>query len=102
MFYINKKGNRVNLTVTRHAILQFCDRYQRLFNEKITCLQAQKYIEYCFPLNGIVKNFTKKELKRIKKYGRTFYFRDNNFTYVVHDVFIMTVEISKKGFRHLN
>lgn len=102
MFYINKKGNKVNLTIKRHAVIIFCERYEKLFGKSITCVQAEKYIEDQFPYTDKVKNLNYKEVKRVKRHGPTFYFRDGNFTYVVHDVFIMTVEISKKGYRYLN
>lgn len=102
MFYINKKGNKVNLMIKRHAIIVFCERYQRLFKKSITFLDAELYIKHHFPYTDRVDNINKKEFMRIKRHGPTFYFRDTNFTYVVHDVFIMTVEISKKGYRYLN
>ena len=102
MYYVNKKGNRVGLTLKRHAVLTFCDRYERLFGKPISCQDAVLYIKYHFPHAHKVTNLNGKELKRIKLYGPTFYFRDKNFTYVVQDVFIITIEISKSGFRYLN
>lgn len=101
-FYYNKKGSKVYLTITRHAIINFIERYERLFNEKITPEKAEKYIKNYFPYKSRVKDLNRKELKRKKKYGSTVYFRDRNFTYVVSDSQIMTIEISKNGYRHLN
>ena len=102
MFYINKKGNKVNLTIKRHAIIVFCERFQRLFNKSITGEEAELYIKHYFRFTHKVNNLNYKEVKRIKRHGPTFYFRDSNFTYGVCDVFVITVEISRKGFRYLN
>ena len=102
MFYINKKGNKVNLTIKRHAVIVFCQRYERLFKKSITCFDAELYIKHHFEFTRKVVNLNNKEIKRVGRHGPTFYFRDSKFTYIVHDVFIVTVEISRKGFRYLN
>ncbi len=100
--YINSKNNRVAVVIKRHAILKFCDRYERLFNESISCKEAEAYIIYSFPCANRVVNLNKKEKDRIKKHGHTLYFRTSPFTYVVHNGVVITVEISDNGKRHLN
>lgn len=102
MFYLNRKGNQVDLVLKRHAVIVFCERYRSLFNKPITCKEAEIYIKYNFPHAFRVMDLNQKELKRIKVHGPTFFFRDKNFTYIVQDACIITIEISKKGFRYLN
>lgn len=100
--YINSKNNRVEVVIKRHAILKFCDRYERLFNKPISCKDAEEYINQNFPHADRVTNLNKKERDRIKKHGHTLYFRTSPFTYVVHNGVVITVEISDNGKRHLN
>jgi len=55
-----------------------------------------------FPLTIRIKNLNIKERTRYKKHGPTLYFRDNDFTFVVHNGVLVTVEISRKDHRRLN
>lgn len=102
IYYLNSKGKRVDVTVTRHAVFAFQHRYKKLFDTELSILQADNKLIELFPLASRVKNHNIRERTRIKRYGHSLYLRDANFTYVIHDGHMMTVEISKKGFRNLN
>jgi hypothetical protein len=100
--YVNNKGRRVSLEVKRHAVFAFRDRFENLFGTKISCTQAEHHIEARFPATQRVRNINHKEKGRIKRHGHSLYFRDGDFTYVVTNGVLITVEISRKGARCLN
>lgn len=101
--YYNQKGRKVTVLIKRHAVLAFRQRYEKLFNKAISAVDAEAYIIYHFPYADRVKNFSPIEKARTKKYNAvTLIFRDIDFSYIVQDGMLMTVEISRRGHRHLN
>ena len=100
--YKNNKST-VNVEITRHAVLQMQDRYNKLFDRKITATEAEQMIIKRFPGCDRLKNLKQVEKLRVKKHpGVTLFFRDLDFTFVVQDAKLMSVEISRAGKRHLN
>lgn len=100
--YMNNKGI-VEVKITRHAIFQMQERYKKLFFRDISPKQAEQQIINRFPGCDRLKNLKEIEKKRVKKYpGTTLFFRDLDFTFVVQDAEIRSVEISAKGKRYLN
>lgn len=102
IYYINGKGNKVTVEIKRHAVLAYRDRYNKLFEDNITAKDAEAKLIMSFPHATRISRHNDNEKKRIKRHGHTLYFRDGNFTYVVHNAVMMTVEISRKGYRGLN
>jgi hypothetical protein len=102
IFYLNRKGNKVYVIIKRHAVFALQKRYNKLFNANLSLVDTEKLIKSRFPLASRVYNLSAKERARVKRHGHTLYFRDSKFTFVVHNAVIITVEISKKGFRYLN
>ena len=101
--YRNGKGKRVEVDVTRHAVLQFQDRFKKLYGSHITALGAQERICNIFPNTDRVYNLKLVERQRAKKYKEaTLYFRDSDFTFIVADGFLLSVEISRRGERWRN
>lgn len=100
--YVNNKGRRVPLEVKRHAVFAFQERFEKLYKVAISCAQAERHIEARFPEADRVKNISNKEQKRIRRHGHSLYFRDEDFTYVVHNGVLITIEISRRGARGLN
>ena len=102
IYYLNSKGKKIEIIIKRHAVFSFRDRYEKLFGTVLTSTEAEGRIIALFPLASRVKNYNSREKIRIKRHGHSLYFRDPNFTYVIHNGVMITVEISKKGFRKLN
>jgi len=101
--YINSKGKSVPVTITRHAVLAMQERYENYYGIAISARQAEAQIVKRFPGCNRLKNLTAHERERNKKYnGSTLYFRELTFTFIVHDRFLKSVEISAKGKRGLN
>jgi hypothetical protein len=100
--YLNNKGRRVELVVKRHAVFAFQERFEKLYGVPISCEKAEQYIEARFPVTDRVKNISHKEQRRIKKHGHSLFFRDEDFTYVVTNGVLITIEISRRGHRGLN
>lgn len=100
--YVNNKGKRVALEVKRHAVFAFQERFRNLFGTEISCAQAVKHIECRFKHAQRVKNINNKEQRRIRRHGHSIYFRDGDFTFVVTNGVLITIEISRKGLRCLN
>jgi len=104
LFYYNRKGKRVDVQVTSHALRRFSERYERIAKpcddtpeEALRALfQASVPLQLCAKANY-------KYHRRNRRHGKhTLYFRSGDITFVVRDQTIITVEISAKGMRHLN
>lgn len=99
--YINKKGNPIELAITNHAVKKLRQRYKNLYGSDLD--DPNTFIIKKFSSAIRVINHSKKEKTRLKRHGKdTTYFRSSNFTFVVQDATIVTIEISAKGKRHLN
>ena len=100
--YNNGKGI-VKVEITRHAVFQMQERYNKLFNREITATEAEQQIIKRFPGCNRLKNLKQVEKLRVKKHpGVTLFFRDLDFTFTVQDAKLRSVEISRAGKRHLN
>jgi hypothetical protein len=110
MFYVNKKGNQVPLTLTEHARRRFALRWKKLHGEKAMRVQGgtaiddlNEAIETLFKAASRVKATGKRYQERLKKHGKdTLYFKADQFTFVVQNGIIKTIEISTKTGRELN
>lgn len=99
--YVNKRGRTVEVTVTRHAMRQLLERWFALHGEELK--DPDGWILENFSRSNLVKNLTRIEQERIKKYkGNTMFFRTHGFTFVVSDAKIVTIEISNRDNRALN
>lgn len=100
-FYINSKGERVYVVVSKHALDRFTERSRRLNG-----------VGLCNPIDVLVKQFNcskrvfnlnKIQKKRVARYkGDTLFFRFFEMTFVVCDSTIVTVELAGKKTRSLN
>ena len=103
LFYVNKKNKKVVVQITRHARVQFVNRWRRMYPESTLDLtKVDEKIESRFNSARRVKNLSRWEISRIKKHGPSLFFRQNAFTFVVADGVIVTIELSNKSKRHLN
>ena len=101
--YTNKKGKKVELTITRHAYVQFKERCSLVFGHTIDDREVAASFEKIFATNDRVVKLNRQEQWRQKKHGgEALYFRTNGLTFIVQNANIVTVEISDKGKRHLN
>lgn len=101
-FYMSKKGKKVVLRISTHAVTQLEKRWWALFHTRGP-EDPHQWIADRFNASDRVENLSTVERSRLKKHGNdTLYFRGNDFTFVVQDRTIVTIEISNKGFRHLN
>ncbi|HUN24247.1 MAG TPA: hypothetical protein PK299_14040 [Anaerolineales bacterium] len=102
--YINKKGNRVEITVTHHALERFFERWNRIFPHlAITRAQLWDKLAEQFAMSNRVGKINSKLRLRQKRHGKdTLYFRGNGLTFVVQDATLLTVEIHTEGKRYLN
>ena len=103
-YYTNKKGNKVELTATRHAYSRFFERYRKAFPDKnLTTEDIIPTFDRMFSKSRRVKKFNRWEKARLKKHGKdSMFFRTNGLTFVVQNATIRTVEISDKDKRYLN
>ena len=102
--YENKKGKIIPVTVKRHAYAQFYERYKLVLPKKdLQNAQVPAELERLFSLSIKVKNLSRKEKTRLKRYGDdTMFFRTNFFTFIVQNKCIVTVEISDTNKRYMN
>lgn len=100
--YQNNKGNKVNIIIRRHAVFAMQTRYKTLYKIELSLREAEHKIVILFPMASRVTNLNSKEKLRVKRHGHTIYFRDQDFTYIIHNGFMKSVEISRKGLRGLN
>ncbi len=101
-YYINRKNNCIQLQITYHALKRFCERWVCLYNTPVP-ENACEFITQKFLKSSRVININKFERKRLKRYGKdTIFFRNSDFTFVVYNKAIVTIEISRKEKRQLN
>lgn len=95
LFYINKKGKKIELTLTDHAKRRFKQRYKKLYPDKNLDSIKDK-IEKIFSKSTLITNISKrpKLATRLKRYGEdTLYFKTSQFAFVVQNSKIVTIEI---------
>jgi len=101
--YVNKKGNEVKVGVSRHAYQRFRERWALVFPDTpLEPSDTEEMFARWFANATLVKNLSRKERIRVKRNRNTLYMRSCEFTFVVHDCLVCTVEISDKNKRHLN
>ena len=103
-FYTNKKGKKVQLIISRHAMSQFVQRYKLAFPKKdLDYTQVPALFDKFFSESKRVTKFNRKQNTRLKRYGKdTMFFKTNFFTFVVQNGEVRTVELSNKNMRKLN
>lgn len=103
LYYKNKKDNVVQVAATEHALDRFIERYSLLFGVTLDAEAAIEKIKHLFKHADRLTKLGKHSRQRLEKYGRdTMFFRKNEFTFVVQNTRLVTVEISAKNRRHLN
>jgi len=101
MYYKNKKGKLIPLTISQHAKERIKERLEKLGKPLPENLES--FIAEQFFHAQKIKKLSDWYKKRSKRYGKdTLFFQNNEFTFVVQNCSIRTVEISGKGLRHLN
>lgn len=101
LFYISSKHKKIMLTVTRHALVRFIERFKLIYSDESINKPTAQFSKM-FNESQRVKNLSRKEKIRIKRHGATLFFRKDVFTFVVKDCNIVTVEVSDKCLRYLN
>ena len=99
--YTNRRGEKVSVRISSHAIERYEERYELLTGEKPDDAREKLIREF----NSAVRVLPRKasEIERWRRYGKdTVYFRRMSLTFVVQNRRIVTVEISARGKRHLN
>jgi hypothetical protein len=92
----------VELDITSHAFLRFRERWS-LLHKISSPVDLHAFITEKFSHAGRIKNHSREEKKRLKRYGSdTLYFRNNDWTFIVQDAKIITIEISNQEQRHSN
>lgn len=104
MFYINKKGNKVSVSITGHAKRRFLQRWNALYpHDPMSDRDMPERLRDMFNASQRRTNLSRKEKTRLKRHGRdTMFFARGGFTFVVQDAQIVTVEIAVKELRNLN
>ena len=102
--YINNNGNTVSLSITSHARRRFQQRYSHVYPKRFLYeadIDAEIIEVFCRA--DRVRNISSREIKRFEKHGKdTVLFRETNFTFVIQNATIVTIELCSKGMRHLN
>lgn len=105
LFYTNKKGERIDVGLTRHAIARFIDRYQNLYGIRLENEEAVKQIAGLFRISKRVKRRGRKATisRRDNRYDTvSLYFVTQTFRFVVTEKAIVTIELSEAKHRDLN
>ena len=103
LFYNNKKEKQINLTVRRHALSRFVERYQIVYGKKLNPQEIISVFIKTFQQTDRVQKLKRGDKRRLKRYGEdNLFFRGTNFTFIVQNAEIITVEISRKDKRHMN
>jgi hypothetical protein len=101
--YVNNKNELIPVTITAHARARFKQRWPAAFPTKNLLLDIDAEIISLFNKSVRVKNFSRKERTRLRRYGKdTLFFRNNSFTFVVQNASIVTVELSSRNLRKFN
>jgi len=100
--YQGKKGP-VQVVITRHCRERFRERWARAFPHRPLCADIDAEITNRFNRATRISHRGVHEKRRMARHGRdTLYFRADNFTFIVQDAVIVTVELNERGMRHLN
>lgn len=102
-FYINNKDEIIVLTITKHAKDRFAQRWPVAFPLEGIPNDINLAITNFF--NNAIRHqdFSRKEKTRLRRYGKdTLFFKHYQFTFVVKDAKIITVELNHKNLRCFN
>jgi hypothetical protein len=104
LVYTNNRGKQIVVGITHHARKRFLERWERVNpTVALTDSTVDQTLADCFSQSKRLENFGRKMLARINRYGKdTLYFQHDQFTFVVQDASLVTVEISNSAKRHLN
>lgn len=105
MFYLNKKNNKIDVSVSYHAKIRFMERYNRIFinNPIHEIMEIDKIIERWWNRSTKLINKTGTIKQREEKHGQdSLYFVCDCFMFIVQNSVIVTIEIRAKDKRHLN
>jgi hypothetical protein len=105
LFYVNKKGNYVKVNISLHSVLRFKERYEALYQKTLPSDMEflNNFIKDLFSKTNRIEKLSRKEKKRLLRYGEdTLFFRNHNFTFVIQNATIVTIEISAVDKRYLN
>lgn len=91
-FYISKKGNIFNLTLSNHALNQFIKRFNNIYKKVLTEEDAVKHIRNIFDYAETEKQ-TEKLKERQKKYEQT---KGQNTIYLVSNEWRIVIELNNK------
>ncbi len=91
-FYISKKGNIFNLTLSPHAIKQFIKRFENINNKVLSEEDAIKHIRKLFDFAETEKQ-TEKLKERQRKYEQT---KGQNTVYLVNSGWRFVLELNNK------
>lgn len=101
LLYRNRENQLVAVTISHHAYMRFLQRWCSLHGAQ--CPDPEEQVQRMLRGSSRVRKFNRHEVQRLKRYGRdTLYLRNGQFTFVVHNCVIVTVEISATGKRELN
>ena len=102
--YINRKGKNIKLDVTLHAANNFICRWNKLHPDTLIKYEnVSKKLAELFARASKIKNLSGEEKRRLKRYASdTMFFRESEFTFIVQNKTIVTVEISQRDMRYLN
>lgn len=102
--YVNRRGKKVSLLISKHAFSRFRERWGNLFPDKpLPIHETERVMMDWFQQASRLEQPSGKLRVRLKRHGKdTLYFKTQHFTFVVQDATIVTVEISDKNRRHLN
>jgi hypothetical protein len=102
LYYINKKGKRVELSLTNHAVKRFVERWKKLYDYPMPAGRPEDTLVARFKCATLETPKSWASKRRLKKHPSTLYFKGEGFTFVVENATIVTVEISSKGKRWRN
>lgn len=101
-FYFDEQGKKVEVYISNHALQRISQRWSFLYPNAKPPDDLYRFIAEKFSHASKIKNYSMQEKRRIKKHGQTSFFRHSDFTFVVQNSVIVTIEISNKGQRNLN
>lgn len=97
----NIKGQDVQFVVTDHAYAQFSKRIKRLHKNILPYEIVEKFVEVFQEANKLKNRSQAKRIRDEKYEGKTIYYRNKDFNFIVQENVIITVEFNGKK-KHLN
>lgn len=104
LVYTNNKGKQILVGITHHARKRFLERWERVY-PKVSLSESTVDLTIAdfFSRAKRLENLGRKLRTRINRHGKdTLYFQHDQFTFIVQDASLVTVEISNSAKRHLN